>query len=72
MVPRTAEIALERARVLFGSGRLHDALRVVDLVRPADPVRQEADRLKADIQRELLARPGVEAGTIGPAAAVPQ
>jgi len=42
---------LERARALFASGRLYDALRAADLVRPADPLRQDADRLKAEIQR---------------------
>jgi tetratricopeptide (TPR) repeat protein len=55
MVPRSSETALERARSLFASGRLYDALRAVDLVRPTDPLRADADRLKAAIQRELLA-----------------
>jgi tetratricopeptide (TPR) repeat protein len=55
IVPRSAETALERARSLYASGRLYDALRAVDLVRPTDPLRGEADKLKADIQRELLA-----------------
>ena len=32
-----------------------DALRAVDLVRPTDPLKGDADRLKAGIQRELLA-----------------
>ena len=55
MVPRSSETALERARSLFASGRLYDALRAVDLVRATDPLRPDADRLKAAIQRELLA-----------------
>jgi tetratricopeptide (TPR) repeat protein len=55
IVPRSSETAIERARALFESGRLYDALRAVDLVRPADPLRGDADRLKAAIQRELLA-----------------
>ena len=55
VVPRSAEIALERARSLFASGRPYDALRALDLVRPTDPRRVDADSLKADIQRELLA-----------------
>jgi tetratricopeptide (TPR) repeat protein len=55
IVPRSSEIALDRARALFESGRLHDADRAVDLVRPTDPLRGEADKLKAAIQRELLA-----------------
>jgi hypothetical protein len=52
---RTSETAVARARALFRSGRLHDALRAVDPVRSTDPLRAEADRLKAEIQRELLA-----------------
>ena len=30
---------MDRARALFASGRLYDALRAIDLVRPTDPVR---------------------------------
>jgi tetratricopeptide (TPR) repeat protein len=54
IVPRSSETALERARSLFASGRLYDALRAVDLVRPTDPLRPDADKLKAEIQRRLL------------------
>jgi tetratricopeptide (TPR) repeat protein len=55
IIPRSSETAIERARALFESGRLYDALRAVDLVRPTDPMRADADKLKAAIQRELLA-----------------
>jgi tetratricopeptide (TPR) repeat protein len=55
IVPRSSETALDRARALFASGRVHDAIRAVDLVRPTDPLRGDADILKAAIQRELLA-----------------
>jgi tetratricopeptide (TPR) repeat protein len=55
VVPRSSELALERANALFASGRLYDAIRAVDLVRPTDPLRPDADRLKSAIQRELLA-----------------
>jgi tetratricopeptide (TPR) repeat protein len=55
VIPRSSETALDRARALFDSGRLYDALRAVDLVRPTDPLKGDADRLKAAIQRELLA-----------------
>jgi tetratricopeptide (TPR) repeat protein len=55
LIPRSSESAMDRARALFASGRPYDALRAVDLVRPTDPLRGEADRLKAAIQRELLA-----------------
>ena len=54
-MPRSAETALDRARALFASGRPYDALRAIDLVRPTDPLRVDADKLKAAIQRELLA-----------------
>ena len=55
LVPRSSETAMDRARALFESGRLHDAMRAVELVRPTDPLRVDADKLKAVIQRELLA-----------------
>jgi hypothetical protein len=55
VVPRSSEMALERARSLFASGRPYDALRAVDQVRATDPLRADADKLKAEIQRELLA-----------------
>jgi hypothetical protein len=55
IVPRSSEMALDRAQALFESGRLYDAIRAVDLVRPTDPLRGDADKLKAAIQRELLA-----------------
>src|SRR5687768_11627604 len=34
IVPRSSETQLDRARSLFASGRLYDALRAIDLVRP--------------------------------------
>ena len=43
------------ARVLFAGGRLYDALRALELVRPTDPLRADADQLKVTIQRELIA-----------------
>jgi tetratricopeptide (TPR) repeat protein len=55
IVPRSSETALDRAQALFASGRFYDALRAVDLVKPTDPLRGDADTLKAAIQRELLA-----------------
>jgi tetratricopeptide (TPR) repeat protein len=53
-LPRRGGMALERARSLAASGRLHEALRVLDSVRPTDVERAEADRLRGDIQRQLL------------------
>ena len=57
-IPRRAETAISRARALAASGRLHDALQALDLVRMTDPLRQDADRLRADIQQQLLAVDG--------------
>jgi tetratricopeptide (TPR) repeat protein len=53
-VPRSSEAALDRATALYHAGRLDDALRAVDLVRLTDPLRGQADQLKAAIQRQLL------------------
>ena len=53
-LPRRGEMALGRARSLAAGGRLREALAVLDAVRPADPQKPEADRLRADIQRQLL------------------
>jgi hypothetical protein len=57
-LPRRGEIALGRARALEARGRLHEALATLDLVRLTDPERPEADRVRADIQRQLLAMAG--------------
>ena len=54
-MPRRAETALARARALAAGGRLHDALQALDRVRVTDPQRAEADRLRADIQQQLIA-----------------
>jgi hypothetical protein len=54
VVPRAAEIALERARALLASGHPRDALRLVEQVGALDPARDEADALRAQIQAVLL------------------
>ena len=54
LIPRRGETALARARVLATNGRLRDALVALDLVRPTDPQKPDADRLRADIQRQLI------------------
>jgi hypothetical protein len=59
-VARGTESRIARARELHASGRLHDALRALDAVDVADPLRDDVDRLRADLQRELLG--GVAAG----------
>jgi len=54
-IVRTADTLLDRARELYAGGHLRDALRLLDGIGIADPVRPEADRLRTDIQRALLA-----------------
>jgi tetratricopeptide (TPR) repeat protein len=54
-IVRTADTLLDRARELYAGGHLRDALRLLDGIGIADPARPEADRLRADIQRVLLA-----------------
>jgi len=53
-LPRRGETALARARALETSGHLRDALAALDDVRLADPERADADRLRADLQRQLM------------------
>jgi tetratricopeptide (TPR) repeat protein len=52
---RTSETILTRARALYADGHLHDALRALDRIDLADPFHADADRLRADIQRSLIA-----------------
>ena len=54
-MPRRAETALARAKALDDSGRLRDALAALNDVRLTDPELADADHLRADIQRQLLA-----------------
>lgn len=49
------DVALVRARTLFRRGRLADALVALDRVGVDDTRRPEADRLRVEIQRLLLA-----------------
>jgi tetratricopeptide (TPR) repeat protein len=54
-VPASNERHLLRGRALFASGRLHEAIADLERIPPGDPLRPEADRLRGQIQRELLA-----------------
>lgn len=54
-LPLRGETALARARVLVQGGRLRDALGALDGVRSTDALRPEADRLRADVQKRLVA-----------------
>jgi hypothetical protein len=53
--PRRGELALARAHALAADGHLRDALTALDVVRPTDPQKVEADRLRGEIQLQLLA-----------------
>ena len=53
-VPSASDVALARASTWYKSGRLRDALTVLDAIRPGDPLRPQADDLRAIIQQTLL------------------
>ncbi|MCA1563623.1 MAG: hypothetical protein LC804_26370 [Acidobacteria bacterium] len=54
-IPAIADVALARARALYARGRLREALRALDTITPGDPLASEADALRAEMQRVLLA-----------------
>ena len=53
-LPRRGEAALARARTLASGGRLRDALGALNRVRATDPEKGEADRLRGEIQQQLI------------------
>lgn len=71
-LPSSSELVLAQARALVARGHLHQALRAVDDIRIDDARRPEADKLRVEIQRALLASagawnvPGAPAGTPRP------
>jgi hypothetical protein len=73
-VPAPTEGYLAQARAMFARGKLRDALRALDRVPVGDTLRAEADRLRGDIQRELLAVATAEAAasTAPPAVSPPR
>jgi hypothetical protein len=68
-IPSPTEAYLAQARALFAGGKLRDALRSLDRVPIGDALRSDAERLRADIQRELLAVAGAEASSASSLAA---
>jgi hypothetical protein len=65
-VPSSSELSLSRARTLYEDGRLRDSLAALEPIGQADPLRRDADELRAAIQRKLL-----EASRLSPAPATP-
>jgi len=59
-------MVLASARSLVSQGDLRTALSMLEHVRLTDQQRAEADRLRADVQRQLLR--SVSDGLTGPAA----
>ena len=62
-VPSPTEAYLAQGRALFAGGKLRDALRALDRVPLGDSLRPDADRLRGDIQRELLAVASAESSS---------
>jgi tetratricopeptide (TPR) repeat protein len=58
-IVRSSEAQLATARSLYASGRLHEAIRVLDGIDVSDPNRADADRLVTDMQRDLLAEAAI-------------
>jgi tetratricopeptide (TPR) repeat protein len=53
-MPQASEFHLSRARAFVATGRVRDALAALDRIPVGDPLRADADRLKAEVQQQLL------------------
>jgi tetratricopeptide (TPR) repeat protein len=62
-LPRRGETALGQARTLAASGRLHDALAILESIRHTDLQKADAELLRGDIHRQLLALTRIPAPT---------
>jgi hypothetical protein len=71
-IPSPSEARLARARALYEDGRLRDALGILDAVSDSDPLRREADELRAAIQRRLLEAARTRPVPSSPAAVAPR
>ncbi|MQA28340.1 MAG: hypothetical protein GEU82_00670 [Luteitalea sp.] len=71
-LPRRGEMALDRARTLAASGRLRDALVMLDRVRATDAERVDADRLRAELQKQLIALADLPPAASAPATSGPR
>ncbi len=61
----SSDVALVRARTMYARGRLADALQALDRVAVDSELRPEADQLRVEIQRLLLAADASHASTPG-------
>ncbi len=61
--PSLGDLAIRRARALFARGHLHEALAELDTIPLGDARRREADEVRAEIQRALLATANVRLPT---------
>jgi hypothetical protein len=68
-IVRSADVLLDKARGMYAGGHPHDALRLLDRIDIADPARGDADRLRVEIQRDLLVRASVGAVAAAPGVA---
>ncbi len=73
-VPSPNEAYVAQGRSLFANGKLRDALRVLGRVPLSDSLRPEADRIRGEIQRELLvvASAEVSAPAVVPSTLLPR
>ena len=68
-LPSPAETYVVRARTLFASGKVRGPVRALQPGPIGDALRPDGERLRADIQRELLAVAGAEASSAASIAA---
>ena len=71
-VPSPTEAYVAQGRALFANGKLRDALRVLDRIPLSDSLRPEADRIRGEIQRELLAVASAEMSAPAPSSLPPR
>jgi hypothetical protein len=58
-IVRTSEMLVARARALHLAGKTSDALTLLNGISASDPLRSEADQLRARVQRDALAAAGL-------------
>jgi hypothetical protein len=66
VIPSPNEKYLADAQALFAGGKLRDAMHALDRIPVGDALRANADRLRGDIQRELLASLAVDSPPLSP------